>query len=478
MYFLAWLTLILIVSGYQLPFQLNQDDTSLKAHYSSVAENLHPVDLSQYASDVVLRAKKTPELLRFLKNERLPIWAQNGAEKTIDFQVPGLAAGPILLKFAFSDAKVLVKDLAQAVYELYPEDYEGNNFSEYSAKSASNFSAFVALLPDSLSSIERVNVVSDMFFKLYRSLETIDMWLNMISETYPDIVVLETIGETYEKRPLRVVHVSVPSEHPEDQKKTVVITGGVHAREWISISTVLYTIYEMLNHYDNNPDLIEELAKLNFLFIPTLNPDGYDYTWTTDRLWRKNRQQISEDPNDPCKGIDIDHSFDYHWTESSDSVCGEDYAGSKPFESLELSSWDAYLNKTNADHKIWGYIDLHSYSQEILYPYAFSCDEKPRDEENLIELGFGISKAFRLQSGKYYSVLPACIDRDSDLLPELGSGSALDYMYHHRSYWAYQIKLRDTGAHGFLLPEKYIQAVGEEVSAGMKYFCRFILDIE
>lgn len=467
------------VSAYQIPFTISfNDDAIIKPHFSTIDKSLHPVDLSQYENEIVLRARKTPELIRFLRQEDFKIWAHNGAEKTIDFQLPSIAADNVLLRFALSEARVIVKDLAQAVYELYPDNVSSAQIGEFSIKSAEGFQAYVDLLPSSLSDKEVMKAATDMFFKLYRSLETINMWLEMLAQTYPQILSLETIGTTFEERSLNVVHVSVPSDLPEEKKRTIVITGGVHAREWISISTVLYTVYEMLNHYDNNPDLIDELARLNFLFIPTLNPDGYEYTWTTDRLWRKNRQQVSENADDPCRGIDIDHSFDYHWTESSDSICGEDYAGSKPFEALELRYWNDYLNKTNTNHTIWGYIDLHSYSQEILYPYAYSCDEKPRDEENLIELGYGISKAIRLTSGKYYSVLPACIDRDSDLLPDMGSGSALDYMYHHRSYWAYQIKLRDTGAHGFLLPDKYIQAVGEEVSAGMKYFCKFILSNE
>ena len=62
----------------------------------------------------------------------------------------------------------------------------------------------------------------------------------------------------------------------------------------------------------------------------------------------------------------------------------------------------------------------------------------------------GLAKAIRMQSGTLYNVLPACIDRDADLMPDLGSGTALDYMYHHRADYAFQLKLRDTGNHGFV----------------------------
>ena len=134
--------------------------------------------------------------------------------------------------------------------------------------------------------------------------------------------------------------------------------------------------------------------------------------------------------------------------------------------------------KRQGEYKIYGYLDFHSYSQEILYPYAYSCEALPRDLENLLELSYGLAKAIRNKSGKTYDVLSSCEDRGSDLTPGLGSGSALDYMYHHRAHWAFQLKLRDTGNHGFLLPPKYITPVGKEAYAALKYFCDFILNPE
>ncbi|GMG33732.1 unnamed protein product [Ambrosiozyma monospora] len=206
--------------------------------------------------------------------------------------------------------------------------------------------------------------------------------------------------------------------------------------------------------------------------MPVMNPDGYDYTWNNDRLWRKNRQETY---NPRCFGIDIDHSFDYHFTKSEESSCSEDYAGEGAFESLESHAWDKYLNETRHDHPMYGYIDLHSYAQEVLYPYAYTCEQAPRDKENLLELAYGLSQSIRLNSGKNYGVLSACEDKGADLLPSMGAGSALDYMYHNKAHWAFVMKLRDSGSHGFLLPPKYIAPVGKEIYASIKYFAGFVL---
>lgn len=457
--------------SFQMPFGLPQllsdtvEEMAPGMHYSSLAPCEHPIDLFQYMGHIVVRVdygdnKELKKLLVTNKDHDFTVWSKSRTNKTIDLQITPENLEKLV---AIHDInyKVIIDDLAQKIYETYPENHK----QLISIKSESQYKYQVT---EDIVKETKANVFSEMFFKDYRPLETIDAWLSIIEETFPNLVKIETIGETFEGRPYKVIHLSDHANDDHSDRKTVVISGGVHAREWISVSSVCYQLYAVLNMYTTNP---ESFNGLDFLFIPVINPDGYDYTWTTDRLWRKNRQNTTIER---CKGVDIDHSYDFHWTKSNDWPCGEEYSGEEPFEAKELKIWHDYLNKTNNDHKIYGFIDLHSYSEEILFPYAYSCNSEPRDEENLIELSYGISKAIRVESGKSYNVLPACQDKDSDLLPDLGSGTLLDYMYHNRAFWAYQIKLRDTGNHGFLLPSKYIEPVGSELFAGMKYFIEFI----
>jgi hypothetical protein len=55
-----------------------------------------------------------------------------------------------------------------------------------------------------------------------------------------------------------------------------------------------------------------------------------------------------------------------------------------------------------------GYVDFHSYSQEILYPFAYDCDVLPRDAEDLAEAAWGCAKAARNVHGRYFDVDSAC----------------------------------------------------------------------
>lgn len=464
-----------LTGALQIPFTQNRLFNS-QPHYSTLKQSDWPIDLSAYKDQMVVRMRGEMEnalvsqfrsrlvstdaawsdVLMTLNQKKFKVWAHNPHGKTVDVQVNLAELEELMATFGISEPEFVIRDMAQTVFESYPSE-EAEPFVVEDVSTKADFHA-----------------MSDIFFKLYRPLSSINAWLELIRQTYPELVQIEELGHTYEGRPYKVIHLADHSTDSHSDKKTIVITGGVHAREWISVSTVLYSLYEMLQEYEANPDMQQQWAQLDFLFIPVQNPDGYDYTWTTDRLWRKNRQPTSDSANS-CVGIDIDHSYDYHWTKSEDTACGEDYSGEFPFEAYELKIWSDYLNSTNYSHDVWGYIDLHSYSQEILYPYAYTCQADPRDEENLIELAYGISKAIRMTSRKFYSVLPACVDKDADMIPDLGAGTALDYMYHHKAYWAFQMKLRDSGSHGFLLPDKYIQPVGEEIAAGLKYFVDFIL---
>lgn len=448
----------------------------LKPHYSMLSDDDLPISLQQYVGEAVVRVSYAgdTEFRKDLFSNGGEIeykrWGRNNAAQTVDLQITEENLLKLVAKYPGLQIDPMIPDLAQAVLESYPQDYTKSNRAEYSKREEYKYRSTEQIVDAAAD----VSAMSELFFKDYRPLETIDAWLDIIQQSYSNIVSVETISETHEGKPFKIVHVSAYKEDVEHHKrKTIVVTGGSHAREWISVTSVLYSLYKLLIFHDENPNS-KELAKLDFVFVPVMNPDGYEYTWTTDRLWRKNRQQTV---NPSCIGIDIDHSYDYHWTKSSDWECGEEYSGEYPFEAYEASTLTEFLlnNTLTGSHHVYGYVDLHSYSQEILYPYAYSCDQQPRDEENLIELAYGMAKEIRLSLGKFYSVLPACVDKDSDLLPDLGAGTALDYMYHNKAYWAYQLKLRDSGSHGFLLPSKYIIPVGEEMQRGLRYFFRFIL---
>jgi extracellular matrix protein 14 len=163
------------------------------------------------------------------------------------------------------------------------------------------------------------------------------------------------------------------------------------------------------------------------------------------------------------------------------------------YESKAVADWATEYVKNGS--KILGLLDLHSYSQQsrsrcdlellrivtdglVLYPYSYSCRDIPPDLENLEELGFGLAKAIRVRYGEHYDVTSACEGTGFANFPgTTGSGSMIDYFYARlRVPYTFQIKLRDTGSYGFLLPKESIVPTGEEIFNLLKYFSQFISD--
>lgn len=424
-------------------------------------DGINTMDWTQYEDDIVLRfnftsLREKKAFVHAAETLVLDIWRLSKSSADVRISKARykdlLRILPKCLRKP-SSHRVMIDDLQRAVISTFPM---ANNEMKITKDS-------------------NVHTVAEMFFKDYRDLNSINYWLDLLESTYPQMVSLEVIGQSYEGRDLRAVHIH--GRNTGVEKKTVVVTSGTHAREWISVTSTLYTIYQLISNSKQGPESAL-LNDLDFLFVPVMNPDGYVYSWEYDRLWRKTRQ----DTGVPiCKGIDLDHSFDYQWQSSTGTPCSESYAGAYAHEGLEARHFANYINKTKQNgHKYYGYLDWHSYSQTILYPYAYSCDAEPRDEENLLELAYGLAKAIRWTSGKHFEVLPACEDRDgfSGEFGEGSGGSALDFMYHMHAIWAFQIKLRDTGNYGFLMPKKYISPVAKEMYNAFRYFGDFILNPE
>lgn len=207
--------------------------------------------------------------------------------------------------------------------------------------------------------------------------------------------------------------------------------------------------------------------------LPLLNQDGYYYTWSNDRLWRKNR---TPSVDGPCIGTDLNRNADVAWgaTGSSDNTCSQTYAGVSPFSEATLQHWKTALEYVDklSDSKMMAYISMHSYSQKIISSYAVSKDEFPHDPfsiDEMNEAGKAISEAMTAVHGVKYEY-----GQSRDILYP-SAGTSKDYVldeYKVPLSWTWE--LRDTGRYGFILPPEQIVPNYEEVRAGLKALVGYI----
>lgn len=79
----------------------------------------------------------------------------------------------------------------------------------------------------------------------------------------------------------------------------------IYYSEWAAIMSTIYLIHELVEHSDEYADLLAN----DWVIIPAANPDGYQYSHTTNRLWRKNRYPATV----LCTGVDLNRNWDYQW---------------------------------------------------------------------------------------------------------------------------------------------------------------------
>ncbi|XP_045776148.1 zinc carboxypeptidase-like [Maniola jurtina] len=299
----------------------------------------------------------------------------------------------------------------------------------------------------------------------YHNLDEIHTWLNELEKMYPDIVTAITIGRSNEGRNITGVIIDFKAGARGNNSLTGMIEGGIHAREWISPATVTWIIKEFLTSKD--PDVRFMAETFVWHIFPVINPDGYSYTFTDNRMWRKNRNLLYN-PNctgnwDLGNGIDLNRNFDFLWNTigASSNPCDETYAGPSPASEPETKAIVDYVLKLKEAGNLMYYLAFHSYSQMILIPYSHLSGTNVLDLPNygdLYEISIRGAEKLKQKYGTEYEV-----GTSADILYPV-TGASFDWVKGiGNATIVYLFELRDKGEYGFLLPSSQIIPNNEEI---------------
>lgn len=205
-------------------------------------------------------------------------------------------------------------------------------------------------------------VVPDLaYFNSYHPYADHVKFLQDLSASFKSNSEVFSVGKSVEGRDITGIHIW--GSGGKGSKPAIVWHGTVHAREWITNMVVEFAAYKLLTGYAGEADVKKFVDTYDFYILPIVNPDGFVYTQTNNRLWRKNRQRQT---GSSCIGRDVNRNWPSKWEVpggASTNPCDETYKGRAPGDAVENLALRTQLENLAKGKGVKKYIDFHSYSQ-------------------------------------------------------------------------------------------------------------------
>lgn len=179
-----------------------------------------------------------------------------------------------------------------------------------------------------------------------------------------------SIGTTIEGKPIYMVKISDNASVSENEPQ-VLYTALIHAREPESMEQMIFFMFYLLENYGTDPEATYLINNREMYFIPVINPDGYQYNYTTNPggggMWRKNRRN-----NGGSYGVDLNRNYGpmLYWNSpnggSSTTPSSDTYRGTAPFSEPETATIRDFIGSKNLSNAL----NYHTYGNYLIYPYG------------------------------------------------------------------------------------------------------------
>src|SRR5215207_337690 len=211
---------------------------------------------------------------------------------------------------------------------------------------------------------------------MYRTITQLDQAIESLVNIRPDLCTRVALNNSGEGRPIYALRLRAGGG---ENRRGILIVGGMHARELMNPDAIIELAFDLVQAYTSESSLAYGGAEwstfdvrimmetLDIWMLPCANPDGRNFVMTTDWSWRKNRR---DNPGTTCDGVDPNRNCDFLWrvvgpTTSCDP-CSVGFVGSLPFSEPESNN----IHLLYDTHRIDVFIDVHSFSEFVLFPKA------------------------------------------------------------------------------------------------------------
>jgi Zinc carboxypeptidase len=246
--------------------------------------------------------------------------------------------------------------------------------------------------PDGLTATQRAAKQARGGFEVYRDYDSkggIEDELRRFAKRNADIAELHVLGQSLQGRDILAIRLTDDvADQPVGSRPAVLYQGTTHAREWISTEVSRRLMHWFADPTGPGSGAAEKMVKRRELwFIPVVNPDGYQYTFDSERLWRKNlRDNDGDGEITVYDGVDINRNYPEHWNYddegSSSDGTSDTYRGTGP-----ASEPETVANMSLFDQVDFAFaISYHSYGPLLLYPEGWQVQTPSRDDPIYIAL--------------------------------------------------------------------------------------------
>lgn len=259
--------------------------------------------------------------------------------------------------------------------------------------------------------------------------------IRAVETAHPGLVRISSIGRSHEGRELWVAKVS-DNVTVDENEPEVLLDGGHHGREHLSVEMALATLKHLAGRYAADAAVKRRVDSTETWILFNLNPDGttYDGGGSTYRDWRKNRQPT---PGTSAIGTDLNRNYGWKWGccgGSSGSPTHENYRGPAAWSAPEVAALKRFVDGRVVDgrQQIRIHLSFHSFGRVIVWPWAYSSAGVPDTDDRASLAAIGSEMARRagyrgMQSNALYPT----------------DGDQIDWMYGAHRIFSYTVELAD-----------------------------------
>lgn len=113
-----------------------------------------------------------------------------------------------------------------------------------------------------------------MDFNRFFTNQELEDTLNEWAAAYPRLMVMNTLGNSYEGRPIWLLTVTNQQTGADTDKPAVWLDANIHATEIAGTTTTLRILHTLLSGYGQDPAITRLLDGSVYYIVPRLNPDG------------------------------------------------------------------------------------------------------------------------------------------------------------------------------------------------------------